>query len=63
MNRIVLAAAALAVAATPLAASASSQVPPPYSCHVTWTEVAQWTNDVPVVGGDPVYAPSVRCYG
>jgi hypothetical protein len=63
MTRLALAAAALAVVAAPLAASASQPPPPPYSCKVTWNAIAQWSEDVPVVGGQNVYVPSVQCYG
>ncbi|HEU0133168.1 MAG TPA: hypothetical protein VFQ85_19495 [Mycobacteriales bacterium] len=64
MTRALLAAAALAVAATPLAASAQQPPPFPYGCTVTWTSVAQWSPDTPVVGGQDVSVPTdVQCYG
>lgn len=59
--RLALAAAAVAGVVVPLTAEAA--IPPPYQCHVEKTAVAQFTYNVPVVGGQYVYTYRVVCYG
>ncbi len=59
--RLALAAVALAGVAAPLAAHAAPPQPPA-SCHLEKYVVAWWTEDVPVVGGQPVYAYRFVCY-
>jgi hypothetical protein len=61
--RLALAAVAVAGVVAPLSAHASTIPPFPYYCRVDKTPVAQWSPDIPVVGGSYVYTYDVRCYG
>lgn len=57
--RLALAAAALVAAAAPLAANASGPQPP-YSCHMSWEELARTSPDLPYL---VIYRPVIVCYG
>jgi len=61
--RLALAATAVAGVVVPLGAAHAAPPQPPVSCHVVKYPIAQWTYNVPVVGGSYVYAYRIECYG